>query len=165
MEEGIFPHARTLLDENEIEEERRLCYVGINRAEKHLYLSNARMRMIFGHTVSYPPSRFLDEVPFALKEEFVRPTPQRVVVQNTTGQRMERQQSSNWFNKTKFDFTPKGTSISDTFHAGDKVQHKKWGVGTVVAVKDSGDGQEVKVAFAGAGIRSLLTKYAALEKL
>lgn len=165
MEEGIFPHARTLLDENEIEEERRLCYVGITRAEKHLYLSNARMRMIFGHTVSYPPSRFLDEVPFALKEEFVRPTPQRVVVQNTTGQRMERQQSSNWFNKTKFDFTPKGTSISDTFHAGDKVQHKKWGVGTVVAVKDSGDGQEVKVAFAGAGIRSLLTKYAALEKL
>lgn len=165
MEEGIFHHARTLLDENEIEEERRLCYVGITRAEKHLYLSNARMRMIFGHTVSYPPSRFLDEVPFALKEEFVRPTPQRVVVQNTTGQRMERQQSSNWFNKTKFDFTPKGTSISDTFHAGDKVQHKKWGVGTVVAVKDSGDGQEVKVAFAGAGIRSLLTKYAALEKL
>ena len=165
MEEGIFPHARTLLDENEIEEERRLCYVGITRAEKHLYLSNARMRMIFGHTVSYPPSRFLDEVPFALKEEFVRPTPQRVVVQNTTGQRMERQQSSNWFNKTKFDFTPKGTSISDTFHAGDKVHHKKWGVGTVVAVKDSGDGQEVKVAFAGAGIRSLLTKYAALEKL
>lgn len=165
MEEGIFPHARTLLDENEIEEERRLCYVGITRAEKHLYLSNARMRMIFGHTVSYPPSRFLDEVPFALKEEFVRPTPQRVVVQNITGQRMERQQSSNWFNKTKFDFTPKGTSISDTFHAGDKVQHKKWGVGTVVAVKDSGDGQEVKVAFAGAGIRSLLTKYAALEKL
>ena len=165
MEEGIFPHARTLLDENEIEEERRLCYVGITRAEKHLYLSNARMRMIFGHTVSYPPSRFLDEVPFALKEEFVRPTPQRVVVQNTTGQRMERQQSSNWFNKTKFDFTPKGTSISDTFHAGDKVQHKKWGAGTVVAVKDSGDGQEVKVAFAGAGIRSLLTKYAALEKL
>lgn len=46
MEEGIFPHARTLLDENEIEEERRLCYVGITRAEKHLYLSNARMRMI-----------------------------------------------------------------------------------------------------------------------
>ena len=52
MEEGIFPHARTLLDEEEIEEERRICYVGITRAERRLYLSNAKMRMIYGHTLS-----------------------------------------------------------------------------------------------------------------
>ena len=53
MEEGIFPHSRTLMDENEIEEERRLCYVGITRAEKHLFLSNARMRTVYGRTQGY----------------------------------------------------------------------------------------------------------------
>ena len=59
MEEGIFPHTRTLMNEDEVEEERRLCYVGITRAEKKLFVSNTKMRNIYGHTVTYPPSRFL----------------------------------------------------------------------------------------------------------
>lgn len=165
MEEGIFPHARTLLDEEEIEEERRLCYVGITRAEKRLYLSNARARMIYGHTISYPPSRFLQEVPRNLIHVYKRPAPQRAVVRPAEQRQDARPKTANWFLQPKSSFIPKESGVGGSFRAGDKVRHKKWGEGTVVAVKDSEDGQEVKIAFAGGGIRSLLTKYAALEKL
>ena len=166
MEEGIFPHARTLLDENEIEEERRICYVGITRAEKHLFLSNARMRMIYGRTLSYPPSRFLQEVPRNLIHEFKRPQERRVVMRKEEVKPQVKRNGANWFLSTP-SFMPKDSSaaVGAAFRAGDKVKHKKWGVGTVVSVKDSADGQEVQIAFAGGGIRSLLTKYAVLEKL
>ena len=166
MEEGIFPHARTLMDEEEIEEERRLCYVGITRAERTLFLSHARMRTVFGHTVSYPPSRFLKEVPRALIHEFKRPQLQRTVSQQAAPQREKRPTNTNWFLQPKTSFMPKESSAnSTTFSAGEKVSHAKWGEGTVVSVNNTADGQEVKVAFAGAGIRSLLTKYAVLKKL
>ena len=166
MEEGIFPHARTLMDEEEIEEERRLCYVGITRAERTLFLSHARMRTVFGHTVSYPPSRFLKEVPRSLIHEFKRPQLQRAVTQQAAPQREKRTTNANWFLQPKTSFMPKEASDnSTTFTAGEKVSHAKWGEGTVVSVNNTADGQEVKVAFAGAGIRSLLTKYAVLKKL
>ena len=165
MEEGIFPHARTLLDEEEIEEERRICYVGITRAEKHLYLSNAKMRMIYGHTLSYPPSRFLQEVPRNLIHEYRRPIQQRVVLRDVPREQEFRPRATNWFLQNKSSFVPKEASASASFKAGDKVNHKKWGLGTIVAVKDTEDGQEVKVAFNGGGIRSLLTKYAVLQKV
>lgn len=164
MEEGIFPHARTLLAEEEIEEERRLCYVGITRAEKHLYLSNARMRMMFGHTVSYPPSRFLDEIPGRLVETFTRPVLHRTTISHVEKPK-EVRSSSNWFVQSASSFKPKENSITLSFNTGDKVEHSKWGVGTVVSAKSAEDGQEIKVAFAGAGIRCLLTKYAKLKKL
>ena len=166
MEEGIFPHARTLMDEEEIEEERRLCYVGITRAERTLFLSHARMRTVFGHTVSYPPSRFLKEVPRNLIHEFKRPQAQRAVTQQVAPQREKRTTNANWFLQPKTSFMPKEASAnSATFTAGEKVSHAKWGEGTVVSVNNTADGQEVKVAFAGAGIRSLLTKYAVLKKV
>jgi DNA helicase-2/ATP-dependent DNA helicase PcrA len=165
MEEGIFPHARTLLDEAEVEEERRICYVGITRAEKYLYLSNARMRMIYGHTVSYPPSRFLEEVPRNLVHEFKRPERHRVVLREVEAAPQPKATTANWFLQPKSSFAPKDKSGGVSYQAGERVQHKKWGVGTVVAVKATEDGQEIKVAFEGGGIRSLLTKYAVLEKL
>ena len=165
MEEGIFPHARTLLDEEEIEEERRICYVGITRAERRLYLSNAKMRMIYGHTLSYPPSRFLQEVPRNLIHEYRRPVQQRVVLREVPVQQDARPKTTNWFLQNKNSFVPKDNSASASFRAGDRVNHKKWGMGTIVAVKDTEDGQEVKVAFNGGGIRSLLTKYAVLQKV
>lgn len=165
LEEGLFPHARTLLDETEIEEERRLCYVGITRAEKYLYLTNARMRMIFGHTISYPVSRFLQEVPENLVEEYKRPIPEKTIRLENNNQQAEKPRNTNWFLKPKTSFIPKENNNNGKFSVGDKVSHKKWGVGTIVAVKDSDDGQEVKIAFAGGGIRSLLTKYAVLQKI
>lgn len=166
MEEGIFPTERALCgDFDKLEEERRLCYVGITRAEKRLYLSNARARMIYGHTISYPPSRFLQEVPRNLIHVYKRPAPQRAAIRPAEQRQDTRPKTANWFLQPKSSFIPKASGAAQSFRAGDKVRHKKWGEGTVVAVKDSEDGQEVKIAFAGAGIRSLLTKYAALEKL
>lgn len=164
MEEGIFPHSRTLMDEEEIEEERRLCYVGITRAERNLFMSNAKMRTIYGHTVSYPPSRFLQEVPRGLLHIYKRPVVERKRFEQTVAA-PSRSVTANWFLSDKTSFMPKENSASCEFKAGDKVAHSKWGNGTVVSVKSTSDGQEVMVAFAGGGIRSLLTKYAVLKKL
>lgn len=171
MEEGIFPHARTLMDEEEVEEERRLCYVGITRAEKQLFLSNAKMRTIYGHTVSYPPSRFLQEVPRNLVTVFKRPALERRTINMVEAKPQKRSRDTNWFLGGQESFIPRqnvnmaGGAAGGDFKAGDKVSHAKWGVGTVVSVASSQDGQEVKIAFAGAGIRSLLTKYAVLKKV
>ncbi len=168
MEEGIFPHSRTLMDETEIEEERRLCYVGITRAERHLFLSNARMRTIYGRSQYYPASRFLQEVPRNLIHEYRRPQAQpRKAVRETVSRTEPRHSASGWSFASMAAFMPADSSAAagTSFRVGDKVMHKKWGAGTVVSVKPSEDGQEVNVAFAGAGIRSLLTKYAKLEKL
>lgn len=164
MEEGIFPHARTLMNEEEIEEERRICYVGITRAEKHLFLSRAKMRNIYGHTLYYPPSRFLKELPRNLIHIYTRPTYQKPAAPPATFRR--EKPTASWLEQGKNSFTPKEASSKLTFVAGEKVFHAKWGEGVIVAVKDSQDGQEVKVAFGnGGGIRSLLTKYAVLKKL
>lgn len=166
MEEGIFPHSRTLMDENEIEEERRLCYVGITRAEKHLFLSNARTRTIYGRTQYYTPSRFLQEVPRNLVHVIKRPVVQRPAMTQQV-HKPTAKENANWFEQHKASFFPKESSAAAgcSFHVGDKVMHKKWGAGTIVTAKAADDGQEVTVAFSGGGIRSLLTKYAKLEKL
>lgn len=163
MEEGIFPHARTLMDEEEIEEERRLCYVGITRAEKYLFMSNARIRTIHGYTKPSLPSRFLQEVPRGLLHIYKRPVVQRQAPREE--RRSDNRSTANWFLQPKSSFIPQENSSGSSFTAGDKVSHSKWGTGMVVSVKNTEDGQEVKVAFAGAGIRSLLTKYAVLKKL
>ena len=166
MEEGIFPHSRTLMDENEIEEERRLCYVGITRAEKHLFLSNARTRTIYGRTQYYTPSRFLQEVPRNLVHVIKRPVVQRPAMTQQL-HKPTAKENANWFEQHKASFFPRESSAAAgcSFRVGDKVMHKKWGAGTIVTAKAADDGQEVTVAFAGGGIRSLLTKYAKLEKL
>lgn len=166
MEEGIFPHSRTLMNDDEIEEERRLCYVGITRAEKHLFLSNARTRTIYGRTQYYTPSRFLQEVPRNLVHVIKRQAPQRPAMTQQV-HKTSAKEAANWFEQHKASFFPKESSAAAgcSFHVGDKVMHKKWGAGTIVTAKAADDGQEVTVAFAGGGIRSLLTKYAKLEKL
>lgn len=166
MEEGIFPHSRTLMNDDEIEEERRLCYVGITRAEKHLFLSNARTRTIYGRTQYYTPSRFLQEVPRNLVHVIKRPVVQRPAMTSQV-HKLTAKENANWFEQHKASFFPRESSAAAgcSFHVGDKVMHKKWGAGTIVTAKAADDGQEVTVAFAGGGIRSLLTKYAKLEKL
>ncbi|MEG2765479.1 MAG: DNA helicase PcrA [Acidaminococcaceae bacterium] len=165
VEEGMFPHQRTLMDENQIEEERRLCYVGITRAKERLYLSNARMRMVFGHTVMYPPSRFLQEIPRALIEVRRKEIEHNIPTARPTTAKPKP--SYQWSISTPNTFSPKAACANGAgaFAPGEKVNHAKWGVGTVVSARTAQDGQEVKVAFAGEGIRSLLTKYAVLTKV
>ena len=171
MEEGLFPHARTLMDETEIEEERRLCYVGITRAKEKLFLSSTKMRTIYGNTVTYPPSRFLQEIPARLVKTIKRQ--ERFSALENFKQVSEKysarpQKPASTFNPHSFMPQKPVAAAGGTgtrFNTGDRVSHSKWGEGMVVSVKDSPDGQEVKVAFAGAGVRSLLTKYAVLKKL
>lgn len=172
MEEGLFPHARTLMDETEIEEERRLCYVGITRAKEKLFLSSTKMRTIYGNTVTYPPSRFLQEIPARLVKTIKRQ--ERFSALENFKQVSEKysarpQKLASTFNPHSFmpqkPAAAAGGTAGTRFNTGDRVSHSKWGEGMVVSVKDSPDGQEVKVAFAGAGVRSLLTKYAVLKKL
>ena len=171
MEEGLFPHSRTLMDETEIEEERRLCYVGITRAKEKLFLSSTKMRTIYGNTVTYPPSRFLQEIPARLVKTIKRQ--ERFSALENFKQVSEKysarpQKPASTFNQHSFMPQKPVAAAGGTgtrFNTGDRVSHSKWGEGMVVSVKDSLDGQEVKVAFAGAGVRSLLTKYAVLKKL
>jgi len=149
-EEGLFPHARSMMDDDGLEEERRLCYVGITRAKEHLIITNARVRNMFGQSAVNPPSRFLSEIP----RNLIHAVKRAGEVKAVPGGRKEKSEP----------FTPKENSASIVFKAGDKVVHNKFGSGTVVGVKKSVDGQEVQVAFDDGGIKSLLTKYAVLKK-
>ncbi len=181
LEEGIFPTARATdysdAGEEALEEERRLMYVGITRAEKRLYLTDAAYRMLYGKTQIERPSRFLEEVPRNLIHVYKRAgfVSGRGGVQGSSvrreqlGSRPSTQQpvtsaAKNWF-MPKTNFMPQGTSVNTSFKPGDHVRHAKFGEGTVVSATTTSDGQEVKIAFAGGGIRSLLTKFAKLEKI
>jgi DNA helicase-2/ATP-dependent DNA helicase PcrA len=142
MEEGIFPHFRSLGSVKELEEERRLCYVGITRAEERLFLSRAVSRNLWGQSQYNSPSRFLGEIPDNLTESVkkaVRPT--RVAPQ-------QRQAT--------------GGGISVT--VGDRVRHRAWGEGIVVRMVGSGDGAEAVVRFDTRGEKRLLLAWAPLER-
>jgi ATP-dependent DNA helicase PcrA len=176
MEEGLFPHSRTLMNEDELEEERRTCYVGITRAERKLYMTYARNRMIFGRTVSYPQSRFLLEIPEEYMERLiVRQNAygfanSSVVQQRGYGSafRPSIQQNAGTNN-----FKPAAAGgvasviqpdLSVKWQVGDKAQHGKWGIGTVVSVRGQGEEIELKIAFPGQGIKGLMQKYAPIAK-
>jgi DNA helicase-2/ATP-dependent DNA helicase PcrA len=144
MEDGVFPHLRSLGDPDELEEERRLCYVGLTRAEKRLYLTSAWARMLFGSTNYNPPSRFIKEIPGHLIEE--------------AGKR-QRQPS-----KERID-GPLETVSSDEIQPGDRVLHAKWGKGTVQIVNGTGDRAEAQIDFDKLGRKRLLLAWAPLEKV
>ena len=141
MEEGTFPHFRSLDNEYEMEEERRLCYVGMTRAEEKLFLSYASRRFIYGETYSKIPSRFLEEIPEEFVDNPVKKEPIPV---------------SGFFTSR-----PAKTVIKNDYQLGDKVVHKKWGEGVIVEVKP-GD-TVIKVAFPNQGIKSLDVSFAPLE--
>jgi DNA helicase-2/ATP-dependent DNA helicase PcrA len=178
MEEGVFPHSRALFDDSEMEEERRLAYVGITRAEEKLYLTGARMRTLFGRTNSNPPSRFLQEIPAELLEG-------SPVIQNSFaragvfGQRegesrsfgTARQAGASSFGVTRSaaaqpaKLPGHGGGAGIDWKVGEKVKHGKWGIGTVVSVKGSGDDTELDIAFPSpTGIKKLLAKFAPIER-
>lgn len=169
MEEGIFPLSRAEMDEDEMEEERRLAYVGITRAEKKLYLTNSLMRTLYGRTQSNAMSRFIEEIEDDVAEveeaNSVRPF--------TSG--MNR----GFGNETEFNSRRrKGTSVRKVTQAagntgaekldwnvGDKAKHKKWGVGTVVKISGEGQDLQLDIAFPGTGIKPLLATFAPIEKV
>ncbi|WP_368993709.1 DNA helicase PcrA [Caldifermentibacillus hisashii] len=153
LEEGVFPHSRSLMEENDMEEERRLMYVGITRAEEELYITNAQIRTLYGHTNINPASRFIEEIP----DEFI----DRLNEQKRNVHVRDQHQVRPVFRPAQS--TTGGEDIR--WRAGDKVIHKKWGVGTVVSVKGEGDHMELDIAFPiPVGIKRLLAKFAPIEK-
>ncbi|MBP1765528.1 MAG: pcrA 1, partial [Firmicutes bacterium] len=173
LEEGIFPHTRTLMDENELAEERRLCYVGLTRAQTKLYLTYTEERTLYGNTVRFRPSPFLGEIPAELMEP-VTATGQRAIGPRTMGQRTvgfgQGQQAQQGQLTGKIGPVPAASaSLTSSgaveWRAGDKAQHPKWGIGTVIQAKGSGENQEVNIAFPNNGIKTLAVKFAPLTKV
>ncbi|MEC0241489.1 DNA helicase PcrA [Paenibacillus dokdonensis] len=196
MEEGVFPHSRAFSDNEELEEERRLAYVGITRAEQQLFLSCAQMRTLFGRTTANPPSRFLDEIPEELKEEtgVARDRYRRGGnIGGSYGSRGLGSGSGSNFGRNADNSSLSGSTATASgsqskvtvttsvphqaaavgstadltaLKAGDKVSHGKWGTGTVVSVKGSGNDTELQIAFpAPVGVKRLLAGFAPITKV
>ncbi|HEK9101666.1 TPA: DNA helicase PcrA [Bacillus pseudomycoides] len=165
LEEGVFPHTRSLMEEDEMQEERRLAYVGITRAEEELYLSNAQMRTLFGRTNMNAASRFISEIPTELLESLNETAPKRETFSakgRTTGAGATTTRSRSAFVRPAVKTTG-GEQIG--WAVGDKASHQKWGVGTVVSVKGEGDAKELDIAFPSPiGIKRLLAKFAPVTK-
>lgn len=160
LEETVFPHSRSMLDEEEMDEERRLCYVGITRAEKELHVTHANMRTLYGRTNFNSRSRFIDEIPKDLIEGFEGDTlelddtpfglPARDVSPAKPKRRPVKQPSP---------------GAHAEWNVGDKAEHKKWGVGTVVKVSGKPDERELDIAFpAPVGLKRLMAQFAPITK-
>ena len=153
MEEGIFPHSRTLGERSEIEEERRLAYVGLTRARQRLYLSRSEYRSSWGAPTYNPPSRFLAEIP------------ESVISWNTVTSSLKPRTSA----PRSFGPPPRATGkkVESTIvlEVGDRVSHDTFGLGKVVAVNGSGDRAEATIDFGSSGEKRLLLRYAPVERL
>lgn len=161
FDEGLFPHSRTLLDPAQVEEERRLAYVGITRAERQLYVTNATTRTMYGRISAYMPSRFLAEIPPQLMEDYHRKS---AMPQSRTTAVPGKQRVS-ILTKPVASSLPKKHAVTDTFAKGDKVRHKIWGIGTVLDVIGEGTNMQMKIQFPTKGVRQVVVKYAPLEKI
>ena len=155
MEDGIFPHSRTLGEKDEIEEERRLAYVGLTRARQHLYISRAQYRSTWGAPNYNPPSRFLDEIPEDVIEW-----------RNESSTSV----SASLIKRSKVATAPPPRATGKKISAielqiGERVSHDTFGVGTVVSVAGEGDKAEATINFGQYGEKRLLLRYAPVEKL
>jgi len=148
MEDGIFPHSRAFWEPGQLEEERRLAYVGMTRAKERLFLTCARARTIFGTTSYNQVSQFIKEIGPGLLRDF------RELVSPVTRPRITDQRAQQ-----------PPASVGTEFKAGDRVRHRIWGEGMVVAVKNSGADAELSIAFPDKGIKTVLAGIAPLEKV
>ena len=157
MEEALFPLARAAFSDNpmELEEERRLCYVGLTRAEERLFLTSAEYRTIYGSTNRTMPSRFLQDIPDELIEPMGPVAPRNITWESADATRSPAAQQ----------ILDDAGAGEPPFRAGDKVQHPKFGRGMVVSVNGTGGDMVISVAFPAKGIKKLDPEYANLEKL
>jgi DNA helicase II / ATP-dependent DNA helicase PcrA len=170
LEDGVFPHARALGDSDELEEERRLAYVGVTRAQQRLYVSRAVVRSSWGAPSHNPPSRFLDELPVDLVDwrrtqaaqtswnRPVLPSPQ----QRDAGPPTRRFGAA----AARADADARGKKRDvPSLEPGDRVLHDTFGMGSVVALDGAGDKAVASVDFGSQGVKRLLLRYAPVEKL
>jgi DNA helicase II / ATP-dependent DNA helicase PcrA len=170
LEEGLFPHSRSSEDQEELEEERRLCYVGMTRAQTQLVLTSAARRRVFGEYQSTEPSRFLDEIPAELLE---RITPAYASSYQGTFNHGHYEFRTNPYGRkgksprlreseTSYKYEEEDQS-SPNLRSGMRVRHAQFGVGTVVSVEEHNDDMKITVRFNLVGVKKLLAKYAKLE--
>ncbi|MDO5713026.1 MAG: DNA helicase PcrA [Tissierellia bacterium] len=163
MEEQIFPNARSLENDEDLEEERRLCYVAVTRAEKELYITSAENRMLYGNTIMNRRSRFIDEMiehldiieaesKTSTKEFSPRLMEQRDYTADISKYQVKAKNTKEYTSKTK-----------ENIKVGDKVKHKKFGKGMIVSIKDKGNDKEIVIAFDQKGLKKLLLSFAPLE--
>lgn len=175
MEDGLFPSYMSITADNseeEIEEERRLCYVGITRAKQHLSITGARMRMIRGETQFHGISRFVKEIPQELiqgntwepkpRDEFLG---ERPISNRQKMQKMKKTPLAAQTYQAAKDFGTKIQKNSLDYGEGDRVKHIKFGEGTVVQINDGGRDFEVTVEFDGAGRKKMFASFAKLQKV
>ncbi len=165
-DDGIFPSFMSIYDNAELEEERRLCYVGITRARKKLYITGAFSRTVYGKTSPYQKSRFIDEIPEELYE-YSEKTP--YAAQSTTGGFDDFDFITKKPHMEKTTLMPKKETKLDltgniSFNVGDRVKHKKFGAGLVTAKENVGNDVRYEIAFDSVGVKNLLGLYAKLEK-
>ncbi|HTU69623.1 MAG TPA: DUF3553 domain-containing protein [Candidatus Baltobacteraceae bacterium] len=150
LEEGVFPHSRALTDVTELEEERRLAYVGVTRAMDRLFLSYAQRRALFGNTYAYPKSRFIEEMP-------------GLEVLESDSVVLPRPSGGRWREVSIHESA--GAGMSMDLRDGDRVRHPKWGEGTIRGVVGAGGDGLVTIDFPNVGQKMLMLKYAPLEKV
>ncbi len=164
MEEGLFPSGRSMTEEDQLEEERRLCYVGITRAEEELFMSYASVRMLYGKTNYNAPSRFLREIPESLLESCNKDKP-KISDLTIKKKNIEKSKYYTGYTSENTSATPKPNASTKTngMQAGAKVKHKMFGTGTVVQVKGEGEKMEATIAFESHGIKKVMAAFAPLE--
>ncbi len=194
MEEGLFPGNQVMYDPSEIEEERRLCYVGITRAKEKLYITNARTRMLYGNTSLTRPSRFISEIPEDLTDSNLNTSRQSAYVSSFGGssygssgsfggtrtfvssgsgsstyqpRQNKPQSTASGFSRGGFSQTPakKTETVSLDFKVGDRVEHKVFGEGLIISAKAVGGDMVLEVAFDTVGTKKIMAKVAKLKKL
>jgi DNA helicase-2/ATP-dependent DNA helicase PcrA len=177
MEERLFPHVRSLDDLDGMEEERRLCYVGMTRARERLYLLNARRRHLFGQEQYNKPSRFLKDIPGELLDEGLRlrsvtESSCSPIAQFPERSRREDSRQEGLHNLSAvtsalddIESIPEASEENDGVYLGMKVRHGKFGVGTVRKVEGEGEGQKVIVWFNSVGPKKLMLRFSGLERV
>jgi DNA helicase II / ATP-dependent DNA helicase PcrA len=169
LEEGLFPHSRSAEDLEELEEERRLCYVGMTRARRQLVLTGAARRRVFGEYQNCEPSRFIDEVPAHLMDR-IAPKPSSRYDGNFAHHHYEfrtnpygRKGGAHFKEKeATYAYEHEDQSATDV-RPGMRVRHAQFGVGSVIAVEQHNDDMKITVRFISVGVKKLLAKYARLE--
>ena len=165
LEEGLFPHSRSADDEAELEEERRLCYVGITRAQRRLVLTSAARRRVFGEYQSTDPSRFIDEIPVELIEE----VPSTFLAPQTSFSNFRANPYGRGYRgkvkeeQTAYSYADEDQSTPSGLHPGALVRHPHFGLGTVLSVEQLDDDIKLLVRFNTVGQKTLRAKYAKLE--
>lgn len=186
MEEGIFPLSRAVMEDDELEEERRLAYVGITRAKKKLYLTNAFSRLLYGRIQRNQPSRFVEEInpdllQFENSDEGNDLNERKLpfgqgVKRSSWGNRKQAAATATTYSSQQHHYRDAGKKVKPitntgtgadkvSWKTGDKVQHKKWGQGTVVKVSGTGNDMELDIAFPQQGVRRLLASFAPITKV